>query len=43
LVQPNWTAKDEERKIALQRDTGIFVNPRKSENHEDEYPYTSQL
>jgi len=37
-VQPDWTAKDEETKVKIQEQTGIFVNPRKTADGEDEYP-----
>jgi hypothetical protein len=38
LVQPRWTAKNEEIKKKIQDDTGIFVNPRVTRDGEDEYP-----
>lgn len=38
LVKPDWTTEDEERKTDIQRETGIFVNPRKTAESGDEYP-----
>lgn len=37
-VQSEWSAKDEETKIQIQKETGIFANPRKTEDGDDEYP-----
>lgn len=38
LVKPAWTTEDEQRKTDIQRETGIFVNPRKTAESGDEYP-----
>ena len=38
LIQPEWRAEDEARKAQIQKDTGIFVNPRRTMSGEDEYP-----
>jgi len=37
-VQAEWTVEDEENKKKVQEKTGIFVNPRKTQDGEDEYP-----
>jgi hypothetical protein len=36
--QPEWTEQDEANKLKVQEATGIFVNPRRTETGEDEYP-----
>ncbi len=41
FIQPNWTAKDEAKKIQIQKDTGIFVSPKLMRVGEDEYPDVS--
>jgi len=38
FIQPEWGADDEARKLQIQHDTGIFVNPRLTTSGEDEYP-----
>jgi len=38
LIQPEWSAEDEAKKLKIQQDMGIFVNPRRVTTGEDEYP-----
>jgi hypothetical protein len=37
-IQPEWSAEDEAKKLKIQQDMGIFVNPRRTMTGEDEYP-----
>jgi hypothetical protein len=37
-VQPTWTEQDDANKLKVQQALGIFVNPRRTETGEDEYP-----
>ena len=36
--QPDWSQADEAKKLEIQKATGIFLNPRRTEDGEDEYP-----
>ncbi len=38
LYKPDWTEKDQALMESVQKETGFFVNPVKTEAHEDEYP-----
>jgi hypothetical protein len=38
VIKPHWTEKDEQLKTTIQRQTGIFVNPRITADSDDEYP-----
>jgi len=38
LYLPNWTEEHKKQMESLQKETGFFVNPTKTEAHEDEYP-----
>lgn len=37
-IQPEWRAVDEAKKLEIQRECGIFANPRVMRAREDEYP-----
>ncbi len=39
-VQPEWTQSNEDAKIKIQKETGIFVSPRTTADADDEYPLT---
>ena len=41
FFQPEWSDEDEARKLRLQKETGIFVNPKILAVGEDEYPNLS--
>jgi hypothetical protein len=36
--QPHWSETDEANKLTIQEATGIFLNPRRTQSGEDEYP-----
>jgi hypothetical protein len=36
--QPEWSDEDEANKLKVQEATGIFLNPRRTQSGEDEYP-----
>jgi hypothetical protein len=38
LYKPDWTEKEQGLMESIQKETGFFVNPVKTEAHEDEYP-----
>lgn len=38
LDKPIWTTEDQKKIEELQKETGMFVNPKIGEAHEDEYP-----
>jgi len=41
-MQSEWSEQDEANKLKVQEATGIFVNPRRTETGEDEYPNLSK-
>ena len=36
--QPHWSETDAANKLKIQEATGIFLNPRRTQSGEDEYP-----
>ena len=38
IDKPNWTKEDKKKIEQLQKDMGMFINPKIGETHEDEYP-----
>lgn len=38
LYLPDWTEEHQKQMESIQKDTGFFMNPAKTEVHEDEYP-----
>jgi hypothetical protein len=38
FIQPTWRPEDEARKLEIQKEYGIFVNPKATRAAEDEYP-----
>jgi len=38
LYLPDWTEEHQKQMDSIQKDTGFFMNPAKTEVHEDEYP-----
>jgi hypothetical protein len=38
FIQPKWRPEDEARKLEIQKEYGIFVNPKVLQAGEDEYP-----
>ena len=41
LFLPKWTPEHQAKMVEMQVELGYFVNPRKTESHEDEYPETA--
>jgi len=37
-IQPEWSDEDEANKVKIQQELGIFLNPRRTTDGEDEYP-----